>query len=648
MQPLRRALVRLFGPPVLSPLVASLLLASWGCNLFATRSGLQSGYYLPLTVQLRTAPSVAAASVTYRDACDETKTLSLGGPLTAAIKRKSGLVFEKVVTEPSSGVPVDGYEDVGVGLAELDLAITRKAKRSYPATLTLGLEFAYTDADGTVLYTKKLKSLSHGDVKVTESSCEVEGLDRIAQEAIDDVTDGMAKQLGTASKIRDAADARKAGTGKVSSAGSVPPSPLDADGPPPPVTSAPVVEAKPAGPAESSEAAALVFRVIIRDENRNQILHTGEMISVEVEVKNEGPGHAKGVEILVSGRSELVEQIPGVLPVGDIPAGEVKRVSVEGKIGTVKESMQTELMLALRSLSPSDRLPSPKKFLVVMMPETEPRAQALPVDVDELPKRSGRLKQPKAVGIAIGIGQFRDGDIARVRFAAHDADVVATYWQGVLGIPPERVRRLTDSHALKSDLADLLEEWLPKHVDPATVLYLYVSGRGVVEGTTGAVSLLPFDGAVGPHPRMYSLRRLHEALIKAPLQRAIVILDLSLELLPQEDQSDRKEPVQPVWEPESPTKDKIMWMIGNRSVQDAHAYDVGQHSLFTYEVLKGLGGAADYDKDGTILAGELCIYAKGQVVTTAKELFGNEQEPLCIPGPGQGAMIRLQPIAKLK
>jgi hypothetical protein len=65
-------------------------------------------------------------------------------------------------------------------------------------------------------------------------------------------------------------------------------------------------------------------------------------------------------------------------------------------------------------------------------------------------------------------------------------------------------------------------------------------------------------------------------------------------------------------------------------------------------LLKGLGGAADVDGDGTILAGELCVYARGQVAKMAREQFGNEQDPLCVPGPGQGAMVRLQPVAKLK
>ncbi|TKB52232.1 MAG: hypothetical protein E8D50_10350 [Nitrospira sp.] len=77
-------------------------------------------------------------------------------------------------------------------------------------------------------------------------------------------------------------------------------------------------------------------------------------------------------------------------------------------------------------------------------------------------------------------------------------------------------------------------------------------------------------------------------------------------------------------------------------------YDQGRHGLFTYQLLKGLGGAADIDKNGTILAGELCTYIKGQVLKVAHEQYGSEQEPLCLPRPGQGASVRLQPVAQFK
>jgi uncharacterized caspase-like protein len=222
---------------------------------------------------------------------------------------------------------------------------------------------------------------------------------------------------------------------------------------------------------------------------------------------------------------------------------------------------------------------------------------------------------------------------------------MGAYLTSIGGIPPERVRTLVDTHALKSDLAEVFEEWLPKHVDPTTVVYVSVTGRGVVEPATGAVSMLPFDSTATSGASRYSLRRLQESLAKLPIQQAVVMLDLSLELAPRAESAGT---IAPLWEQEGSGKEKIMWIIGNRAVQQAHAYDPGQHGLFTYHLLKGLGGSADLDKDGTILAGELCMYTRKQVRKVTQEQYDNEQEPLCLSGPGQGAMVRLQPVARFK
>jgi hypothetical protein len=93
-------------------------------------------------------------------------------------------------------------------------------------------------------------------------------------------------------------------------------------------------------------------------------------------------------------------------------------------------------------------------------------------------------------------------------------------------------------------------------------------------------------------------------------------------------------------------RDDVMWMVGNRNLQEAHAYEQGKHGLFTYYMLKGLQGLADADRDGTVVAGELCTYARGEVIRAAREQFGHAQQPLCSPPPGQGAVVRIHPMAK--
>ena len=618
------------------------------CSLFPGRNGLTTGDNLPLTVQLRTDPSIAGAQLSYQDACGQPQSLSLVAPLEDALKQKISRVFKKVLTgEVASSSMPDGYVDIVLGMINLDLAIVQQANRSYPATITVGLDFAYTAADGTVLHRKKIQSIGRGDVDVTASSCEVKGLDKVVQEAFGLVTDGMAKQLGTSSKILNAADARKAGGVQAAAMAAPPRSPVAASGisvaAPKPVALQSAVPGAARVPLD--ESAKVIFRAIIRDENRNQVVHSGEAIAIELEVKNDGPGIAKAVELLVTTRPPLIERIPEQIFIGDLQPGEVKHMTVDGKVGLVKEVVQGELTLTLRAGSSTVQLPNTKKFLVAMKPESVKEAQAQPVDVDDLPKWVGLLKQPKAIGIVIGVGQFRESGLARVKYAARDAEAMARYLTSVGGIPHERVRTLLDAHALKSDVAEVLEEWLPMHVDLTTVVYLSITGRGVVDPMTGAVSLLFFDSTPTSSARLYSLRRVQESLMSLPIQQAIVMLDLSLELAPGKEASSA---IGPMWAPQGGEKDRMLWMVGNRSIQESYSYDPGQHGLFAYQLLKGMGGAADLDRNGTILAGELCTYTRGQVMKVAREQYGKEQEPLCIPAAGQGSSARLQPVAKLK
>ena len=54
----------------------------------------------------------------------------------------------------------------------------------------------------------------------------------------------------------------------------------------------------------------------------------------------------------------------------------------------------------------------------------------------------------------------------------------------------------------------------------------------------------------------------------------------------------------------------------------------GGHGVFTYYLLRGLGGDADLNKDGTVTAGELFRYVRDQVY---KETMG-QQRPVALPG----------------
>jgi len=632
-------------------LLAGLVLVPWaGCAGKARVDAATKDTPIPLAPLLRLSDT-AAMTLPYTNACGESAVLSLGEPLAAALKQKLGQAFEYINVDPA--VPSDGVMDVALNLKQIDLTIPRRSNKTYPATVTLGLEGVYTAENGSKLWTKKVKSAELGTVETQEASCDVAGLETVVKAAADIVAQGLAVQVSESGKIRDyaaAAQSKKPGMARAAAAAALPITAVAAESPVrrpempalkasemPVSDSAVSAMPQPGGPSP-----ALTFRAILRDENRDHILQPDEPLMIELEVKNDGLAEAKGVEVIVGGTGALTAQLPPAIVIGDVQPGEIKRTTLTKPVVGVTEPLRGELWFSLRAGSPAFQMPPLKKFTVLVKPAPSEESRAA-IDVDQPPK-AALLKQPKAVVIAIGVGHFRDSQVPPVKFAARDAEVMAAYLQSIGGLATDRVRVLIDGQALKQDLAETFEEWLPKRIDPNTVVYVYVSGRALVDGVTGAVSLVPYDGTTTSVGRVYSVRRLQEALARLTIQRAILMFDVSLEHDPG---SDPATGAAPVWATgASDANTNTMWIIGNGGVQEAHAFERGRHGLFTYLLLKGLQGPADLDRDGTIVTSELCAYARGEVARMGGEQFGSVQEPVCLPASGIGAMVRIHPIAK--
>ena len=183
-----------------------LALSACGPSKLFHRLSDPEGYWLPLTVDLRLDASVTEAQLQYTDACRKPQTLPIGDRLKDSLKREIGTVFERVtVGSGSSQRPPDGAVEVALGLQEVAPSIYRQATKSYPATVTLGATIEYTDSTGMVLYTKNLRTDARGTVETKDQACDVRGLAALANQAAGTLAQGLKKQLGTSTKIREAA-----------------------------------------------------------------------------------------------------------------------------------------------------------------------------------------------------------------------------------------------------------------------------------------------------------------------------------------------------------------------------------------------------------------------------------------------------------
>lgn len=646
--------------------LAALLTLS-ACGLLSGRSyNLISGNTLRLSTLVRFDSSVKNAALHYDDACGAQQTLPIDGRVRAKVLSQLGTVFDTLYLEETVGTRVpDGTLNLGLGLQEAEVRVPRASTRTYPAAVTLGAEIVYQDPSGNEVYTKQIKVTRTGDVSAQDKQCAIVGLDDVANEAVALLAEGITKTLGTSTSLQQFAEQRRQGGGGAAAAGQktagksqpvAQPSPLQppvavvvpAAGAAVPPDAAPAADTSPPAAAESTEfrPTKLTFRAMVRDENRNHVLEEGEQLTVEVDVTNEGPGLAEGVDVQISGTAEVVEHFAGPLRIGDLPAGEHRRLTIAAKIPQVEGIEQAEVKLTIRATASAIQVAPPKKFLMAVRRPDAEEVEVLSVSIDQPPKRIKGFEQPQALGIAIGVGAYRDSTLAASRFAVRDATVMAKYLQNVTGVPAKQLKVLTDKQAGRDDLAALFESWLPKQVKASTTLYLYFSGRAAVDPESGAVFLVPYDGKPAVQERLFSLRRLHAALGRLPVERAVLFLEVSVEPTGGAGTGQSL----PRWDPDSRdiAKGKLIQVIGNTAIQDAHEFYKGQHGLFTYFVLRGLRGEADAKQNGRVLLRELCQYVEAQVSQMAQAEFGNQQEAVCRPSPGAILELEKQPIARLK
>ena len=109
--------------------------------------------------------------------------------------------------------------------------------------------------------------------------------------------------------------------------------------------------------------------------------------------------------------------------------------------------------------------------------------------------------------VSIGISSYREQHIGGRKYAALDAEMVATYLQALGGVPKNNVRLLQDWSALRPDIEGALLDWLPSKLTQDSLVTVYFAGQAVVS-PTGDTFLIPYDGSLGSTSRLYPLKDL--------------------------------------------------------------------------------------------------------------------------------------------
>lgn len=394
---------------------------------------------------------------------------------------------------------------------------------------------------------------------------------------------------------------------------------------------------------------AVTFRVMLVDQDGNNQVAPGERVTLEVEVTNGSPVTVQDAVVVLSGSSPLSALLGGRIPVGRLEPGQQKRVAATAELPKGEVGRGRRLIVSLEVTQPGIYVGGARVFEFPAHRaeglEAGPAREHL--NVDTIPVGGPRHRIPESAAVVIGIEVYREPGVQPVPFAVHDADTMATYLDAVVGIPPDRIKIAKDGQALSGDLTELLEHWLPGQVQPGGTVVIYFSGRAFVDQPSGAVYLMPHEGQPGNTVRAVPLRRVHSVLDHLPIKQAFLWFDVSLD---GGERAGGNSLPSVSWKipsgaPDSPT---VLQLVGVSNLQLAHRDEEVRHGLFTYYLLAGLGGRADLDGDGTVMAGELCDYVRDEVRQAARTVFQNEQRPLCVARLGQAAAARAIPVATVQ
>jgi len=249
-----------------------------------------------------------------------------------------------------------------------------------------------------------------------------------------------------------------------------------------------------------------------------------------------------------------------------------------------------------------------------------------------------RLREdPGAFAVVVGVEKYSN-DLPAAQFAERDAQAVKDHLLAQ-GYPERNIKLLMGSRAVRSALEAYLEDWLPRNVKEGGRVFFYFSGHGAPDPSSGQAYLVPWDGNPNFLERTgYPLKRLYSSLSALKSKRVVVALDscfsgaggrsvLAEGTRPLVNQVDL-----------SVAADSRLILLAAASAKEVTATLKDQgHGVFTYYLLKGLGGEAK-NSDGAVTARGLYEYLKPKVQDAANRQ-NREQTPV-LEGAGDGELVR--------
>jgi len=279
-------------------------------------------------------------------------------------------------------------------------------------------------------------------------------------------------------------------------------------------------------------------KVDIEDSEGRRVITKGKETNITLTIQNAGRGVAKGVVVAIEAGDTNVKvfgdnkAVIGVLNPGEskkavfsiavtqrYSGAETLPVSFSIDEERKRFSLRPDIRLALNKEAPDIRV------VKVVARETPIVKVGNVEDINIIPSL---LASQKVIGdndIAVIIGIERYQGIPKSDYSYCDAKLVKDYVKA-LGFKERNIELITDEKATKSSIEKTLEAWLKNKAKNDSRVFVYYSGHGSPDPSTGEAYLVPYDG--DPNYLSvtgYPLKRLYDNLGKLQVAEITVVLD---------------------------------------------------------------------------------------------------------------------------
>lgn len=338
----------------------------------------------------------------------------------------------------------------------------------------------------------------------------------------------------------------------------------------------------------------------------------------------------------------------GIILAVDIDAGRIlanvslSQMTVKG-YGKTKEAAGIEALKKaslkvadqiiedLESIDLSRYMLRAQKLIQTAIPETadsDTQEQVLPsIEAEEaVSEEIVETTVPQKWAVIVGVSDYRDTRIPALRYSARDAQTFCDWLVSPQGgkYAPANVKLLINENATLYNIKEALFTWLKQAIEEDMVL-IYFSGHGSPESPDSLENLflLPYDSdydAIGVTGfPMWDIETALKRFISA--KKVVVIADachaggIGAEFL----RTRRGMIVKPRINSALHNLAKVGDGVAVITASDDKQLSLegqqwgGGHGVFTWFLLKGLEGEADYSGDGNVTLGELIPYVSEQV-----------------------------------